>query len=49
LFTVAESGVEDADIRGVRDVVGDVRRTVAEGLGLRLGRRGGTGYGEIGK
>jgi hypothetical protein len=29
-------------------VVGDVRRTVAEGLGLRLGR-GGARYGEIGK
>ncbi|GAU12083.1 hypothetical protein TSUD_00490 [Trifolium subterraneum] len=27
LFAVAEGGVEDADIRGVRDVVGDVRRT----------------------
>ncbi|MCI16679.1 hypothetical protein A2U01_0037823, partial [Trifolium medium] len=47
LFAVAEGGVEDADIRGVRDVVGDVRRTVAKGLGLRLG--GGARYGEIGK
>lgn len=31
-------------------MVGDVRRTVAEGLGLRLGRGGGGArYGEIGK
>ncbi|GAU12082.1 hypothetical protein TSUD_00480 [Trifolium subterraneum] len=51
LFAVAEGGVEDADIRGVRDVVGDVRRTVARGrgLGLRLGGGGGARYGEIGK
>ncbi|MCI73546.1 hypothetical protein A2U01_0094810, partial [Trifolium medium] len=31
---------------GVRDVVGDVRRTVARGFGLRLG---GARNGEIGK
>jgi hypothetical protein len=29
LFAVTEGGVED--IKGVRDVVGDVRRTVARG------------------
>lgn len=37
LFTVAESSVEDANIGGIRDVIGDVRRTVARGLGLGLG------------
>lgn len=37
LFTVAESSVEDADIGGIRDVIGDVRRTVARGMGMGLG------------
>lgn len=37
LFTVAEGSVEDADIGGIRDVIGDVRRTVARGLGLGMG------------
>jgi len=36
LFTVAEGSVEDADIGGIRDVIGNVRRTVARGLRLRL-------------
>lgn len=39
LFAVTESGVEDANIGGVRDVVGDVRRTVTKGFGLGLGLR----------
>ncbi|KAI5402067.1 hypothetical protein KIW84_066512 [Lathyrus oleraceus] len=55
LFAVAESGVEDANIGRVRDVVGDVRRTLAKGfwlgLGLRLRLRlrlRGAGNGEFG-
>jgi len=34
LFAVAEGSIEDADIGRVGDVVGDVRRAVARGLGL---------------